>query len=289
MSTTSSSSPSLTARLGGARKVLLGLVTLATVGLLLTGCGDRQSTGPAEEDGFGYRFITSGSYLVRVSTTDGQVSIAKTTSGMDKIWTPLGDAPAPDAHPRTADRFLARTLPIRTGRGAQIEIAKLLRVDRATGRTWIIAVQPGYQWLEVASPEGGAERPSAPVKPAGTPPKPTMPPQMELPPVPTEKIDTSVEKAAVDISTYTKALEQEGLPLSMKVFAAGQLGRYDPELSGPPLRKALQSSEPEVIVAAIQALENAGDVAATPAILKLKDHPDPRVRAAVEAAIVDDR
>ena len=54
----------------------------------------------------------------------------------------------------------------------------------------------------------------------------------------------------------------------------------------PPLLKALETQQPAVVVAAIESLRKLGRPRTIPKILALADHPDPRVRAAVQAVVV---
>jgi len=55
----------------------------------------------------------------------------------------------------------------------------------------------------------------------------------------------------------------------------------------PPLVDALDSEHPEVVVAAIGSLSQIGAVNTIPKMLALKQHSDPRVRAAVEEVVVE--
>jgi len=251
--------------------------------LALAGCGSRDTAEQTMTTGYDYRFIPAENHLVRVETTTGQVSFSNLLEDGAKHWVPLGDAPPADEHPIAIDRFDVRRLPSRRVGGTTIVVATLIRLDHETGRTWTAAVKPGNAWLKVADPTDSTldePRTDESAEPSPDPVVPAMP---------TDKVETTPEKAAEHVATYTSALEREDLPPSMKIWAVGQLGRYDAELSGAALRKALRSRDPEIVIAAIGALKNLDDASAIPEILKLKAHSDPRVRAAVEAAMVDER
>ncbi len=97
------------------------------------------------------------------------------------------------------------------------------------------------------------------------------------------------QDAARDVAIVISALKKEELPTNMRVWAVRQLGEFDPSLAKPPLVAALRDSNPEVVEAAIRTLGRLGDASTLPDILKLKQHPDPRVQAAVQEVAVQVR
>jgi len=273
---------------------LLGLaLLLVTAATVVVGC-DRDADGGAGTNEENFKFIRSREHLFRVDTTSGQVWRTPITG--DGGWQLHGSAPAPDG-PATAGRYQINNLGQRPGTIGPRSSLGLLRTDSVAGRAWLASEDSGAEWIPIEMPAGGETTRTAPPVPAPTPgptanaPAPTTPPQDELqiPDVPTERADVSPEQAQADVLVLVQALNKEGLPVSVKAWSALQLGRYDAAISVPPLLEALKSDEPEVVVAAIKALKNTGSASTIPSILKLKQHPDPRVRAAVDEVVVEVR
>lgn len=89
-----------------------------------------------------------------------------------------------------------------------------------------------------------------------------------------------------DVNAMKETIKEKGtFPPEMRAFAAEQLGKMKSEGTLPALIEALDDPEPAVVVAAIWALELAGDPKAIPALEKLESHEDPEVRSAAQQVI----
>jgi HEAT repeat protein len=113
--------------------------------------------------------------------------------------------------------------------------------------------------------------------------------KVQLNTIPKDAFGKTPDEAAKDADVIIRALQKEGMPVEVQIWAAKQLGVFDKELAVEPLLKALDSDHPEVVVAAIGALGQISAPETIPKILTLESHADPRVRAAVEEIVVEVR
>ena len=272
---------------------LLGLVVTIAVSLVACDGSRGGAAGGSAEPGPRYRFTRTAQSLVRLDSASGQVWLAALSG--DGGWAALGAAPSPGSVKNHDGRYTINSIPGRRRPGIRQASAQILRSDRATGRTWMAEERADAEWVLIDEPGQEnvagtpvAEPPSEPPSRVSAPTdKPKRLEDYELPEVPMDKVEATPERTASNVETFTRTLNKPGLPPKMKAWAALQLGRYDPELSVPPLLEALDSEHPEVVVAAIRALRNTGDPTTIPRILELERHPDERVRAAVRENVTD--
>lgn len=268
---------------------LLGLSLLLAASALLLACGGGEGAASAPER---FKFIRGRDTLFRVDTRSGQVW--RTAMTGDGGWQEHGAKPEDDGGPAAPGRYQVNSLGQRPGTIGPKSGLGLLRTDLYSGRAWLASEDAGSSWLPIAMgpesagavPAAAAPVPAAAPKAAAAEPDPNA---IEIPAVSTEKADVSPEQAKADVEVLIQALTKEGLPASVKAWSAQELGRYDASLSVPPLLEALKSDEPELVVGAIKGLKSTGAASSIPAILKLKQHPDPRVRAAVDEVVVEVR
>jgi hypothetical protein len=253
---------------------------------------------PAEASRAQFQFQRSSHALLRLDTSIGQVWFVP--YGGQGGWTGLGDAPDLAGEPAANGRFRVYNLETRR-RGLEPEsVARLIRVDGATGRTWIVEVLDGARWAQIDEPGGGrlaaadsgqgASSDPAGTSAAGPPdPGPTDMTAAELRIVSREMLEADDAAAAEFATNLVQALEKEGMPPEVQAWSARQLAQFPREIAVPPLLGALDSEHPVVVVAAIHALAETGDPTTIPRIQRLENHPDPAVRAAVREVVVEVR
>jgi hypothetical protein len=239
-----------------------------------------------------FSFTRTQYVIVRLDTSSGQVSIVPQSG--DGGWTPLGAPPGLDDLPPEKGRFGIYNMAQRNRSGTDPS-KNLMLVDTSTGRAWIAPPLDGAAWTQIAD----SDEPVPVVQPSATPaPIPALSPEpttnsitgAELPLViPRERFGESIEEQNESLEVVLKALNKEGMPIKLQIWAVRQLAVFDPELAVPPLLDALDNDKPEVVVAAIHSLEQTGDATTIPRIMKLRNHPDPRVRAAVAEVVVEAR
>ena len=159
---------------------------------------------------------------------------------------------------------------------------RLLRGDRATGRSWMALAEDGSRWSPISEghPAEDAQKSPAADGSAGV----REPVELEV--LSKEVIKNAPGEEAEKIAVVLQALEKDGLAVELKVWAVRQLAVFSPEAALPPLIDSLGNEHPEVVVAAIHSLDQLGRPKAIPKILALSQHPDPRVRAAVNEVVV---
>ena len=220
-----------------------------------------------------FQFVRARKLILRLDTALGVVWMVDENG--DGGWSMLGATPDDDGQPSSNGRYglFALNKGGITG-GAPL----LLRVDRANGRSWITPAKQGNKWAPVR--EGPAPEPGAGADAARAEGDPVT-----LQVVSRETIEASPGEESEKVAVVIQALQKEGLALEIKVWAASQLSVFSPEAAVPPLLDALSSEHPEVVVAAIESLRKIGRGSTIPKILALSQHPDARVRAAVDAVI----
>ena len=268
-----------------ATSILCTLVVLSVLGC-------RQST---EEGGGGqwgepverFTFVQAPDILARIDSATGNVWFVPDSG--EGGWTPLGAIVSAPEDPGESGRFTVRRMVWRTLDGTEVQF---VRFDRATGRSWIIEPKDEAQWTPIddsalAAAEYATESVEVDVLQQGAP--PGEDPPVELAVLPREVLVRGSSQPGEEVRVIAEALEKDGISVQIKVWAARQLAVFEPELAVPPLLEALDSEHPEVVVAAITSLQKTGDPSTIPRILKLRDHSDPRVRAAVESVVVETR
>ncbi len=264
------------------QRALLGkfaLILLATL-LALAGCdqpGNPPQTGGAadsSEDQRRFQFVRASKLILRLDTRLGVVW--KVAENGDGGWGMLGATPDDADEPSGNGRYGLFALKS----GIMGGPPQLLRVDRATGRSWLALAKDGSRWTPIQ--EGSNPEPETlPADASGDPDGP-----ISLRVAPKETIESLPGDENEKIVVVTQALEKEGLAVEIKVWAARQLAVFSPEAAIPPLVDALGSEHSEVVVAAIQSLKEIGRPSTIPKILALSGHPDPNVREAVQAVVV---
>jgi hypothetical protein len=260
-----------------------GLRALFAAALLLVLTGPLASARAASPDEpQPYQFLRGAAKLARIDTASGQVATVGING--DGGWKPLDSTPSADGISNHVGRYGLLRLPphsagVRGGRSATLE--PVLRFDRATGRAWIAEITQPSAWREIGS--------DAPIEgpPADSPSSQTGTgvDSQHLPVVSKEVLDRAGGLSKEDIEVFVQAIQKPGIEPEVKIWAVLQLGVVDPDLSVPPLLDALESDDPQIVVAAVQSLTQTGVPSVVPHILKLEDHPDPAVRAAVAAAV----
>ncbi|MDG2333057.1 MAG: HEAT repeat domain-containing protein [Myxococcota bacterium] len=264
-------------RVGGPLLAALLLALLA-----ITGCGEAGSPSgntAADYEERRFQFVRAGTLILRVDTQLGVVWVVEETG--DGGWVMLGATPDDDDEPNWNGRYALFSLkPAKLGGPA-----RLLRSDRATGRSWLALAEEGSRWSIIEegggrnSKGGGSQAQPAPRAATGAT-------QTSLPVVSKEIIEASPGENAEKFQVVVEALEKEGLPVEIKVWAASQLAVFPPDEAIPPLLDALKSEHSEVVIAAIHSLKSIGRPSTIPKILALSDHPDPKVQSAVQSVVV---
>ena len=237
-------------------------------------------------DNQSFNFVRGKKVLLRLDSFDGRVWM--TSESGDGGWNPLGDAPDPSGQRGVNGRYGLFSLVDRLN----IEPDRLLRVDRATGRSWLRKTHEDNAWREIESASGEAspqeelviETESSEI--GSFTPEPT---NQALPIISREKLENSDSDEGEKLEVVIQALQKTELAIPIRVWAARQLAVFEPALAVPPLLVALQYEQPEIVVAAIESLKTLGDPTTIPRILALKSHANPQVQEAVIAAVTVDR
>ena len=263
----------------GLNPLMTGLLSLL-VALGAAGCGQTPKPSRADtsiEQERRFQFVRATKLILRLDTQLG--AVWRVAENGDGGWTMLGATPDDAGEPSWNGRY--GLFPLKSGMLSGPP--QLFRVDRATGRAWLARAGEGSQWTAI-SDGPPADTPLSPAD-AGIATEGASSGSVALPVVPKATIEAAPGEEAEKIVVVTQALEKPGLALEIKVWAARQLAVFSPEAAVPPLLDALKNEHPEVVVAAIQSLNEIGQASAIPKILALSQHPDPEVRAAVQAAV----
>ena len=272
----------------------LALAALFLGGVLGIISCDRAAPAPeSQTNEKRYQFVRGTNLLLRIDSATGAVSITADTG--DGGWETLVSPPDPQDFPNRSGRYGLFNLKS----GMMGGPARLLRVDRSSGRAWLGRSEVGVEWNpieELAAEPGTQEGDPPPTESSPQEESDTdsaaasgpseASPEVSLQVVSLETIENSPGDESDKIKIVIQALEKEGLATEIKVWAASQLAVFPHESALPPLLKALETQQPAVVVAAIESLRKLGRPRTIPKILALADHPDPRVRAAVQAVVV---
>ena len=246
----------------------------------LAGCDPASGPSPGNEPGASasdeqrFQFVRARGLILRVDSSLGTVWMVDENG--DGGWSMLGATPDDDDLPTTNGRYGLFAL---NKGGITGGPPLLLRVDRGNGRSWITPAKEGNKWAAVREGQARAPEPEGEGAASGDGDSVTL--QV----VSREIIEASPGEESEKVAVVVQALQKEGLALEIKVWAASQLAVFSPEAAVPPLLDALSSEHPEVVVAAIGSLRTIGQGSTIPKILALSQHPDARVRAAVDAVI----
>jgi hypothetical protein len=275
---------------------VLIIVSAASSGLIACDTGGEDGeTGTTASEPERFNFVRTRESIVRLDTATGQVWLVAMNG--DGGWQSYGQPPAADGRPDNNGRYAVNTVG-RSGSRSEKAGQSLLLMDRASGRAWLAPAAPGAHWLMISgATASGATAPAsrtasatkAPQTP-GTAKTQTAPGRkVQLNTIPKDAFGKTPDEAAKDADVIIRALQKEGMPVEVQIWAAKQLGVFDKELAAEPLLKALDSDHPEVVVAAIGALGRISAPETIPKILTLGSHADPRVRAAVAEIVVEVR
>ena len=259
------------------------LISALLVGCLAVACqpGGNDSGG-IHAQSKRFTFVRGKNQLLRIESATGRVWAVPENG--DGGWVELKQAPGPDGEPETPGRYGLFSIVDRLN----IAPNRLLLVDRATGRSWLREASGGRVWNRVGD-AGDAADEEAPLPPAPAPKReasrPPAPQAETLPVVSRAVLNASGGDDPQKIKVVVEALQKPGLAIEIRVWAAKQLSVFDPEVAVPPLRKALNDDQPEIVIAAIGSLSQLGDATTIPAITALKSHPDPRVQEAASRAL----
>jgi hypothetical protein len=264
------------------QRALLGKFTiiLLTALLALTGCEQTanppQAGGAADssDDQRRFQFVRASKLILRLDTQLGVVW--KVAENGDGGWGMLGATPDDDDEPSWNGRYGLFALKS----GVMGGPPQLMRVDRATGRSWLAMAKDGSRWTPIQ--EGSNPEPEATSAEGGS----AQDGPISLQVAPKETIESLPGEESEKIAVVVQALQKEGLAVEIKVWGARQLAVFSHEAAIPPLVNALGSEHPEVVLAAIQSLKEIGRPSTIPKIMALSQHPDPDVRAAVQAVVV---
>jgi hypothetical protein len=255
---------------------------IAMGGLLFVGHAGLAHAATAKAS---FEFIRGEAHMARIDTATGQVSTV--ASNGDGGWNPIGLAPSDAGKPSRPGRYgLLRLKPERSmgraGRATMLE--PVIRIDRATGRAWRGELTQFTHWREFGSDAAApAPPPEEPAPVATSASKRQQEPQLKV--LSKKTLDEAGGLSKDDVAVFIEAINKPGLDSEVRVWATLQLGAVDPDLSVPPLLQALESDDPRIVAAAVQALAQTGVASVVPQILELESHPDPSVRAAVASAV----
>ncbi len=248
------------------------------------GCSESRDSGgnqggiDADYEERRFQFVRAGKLLLRL---DSQLGVVwKVDENGDGGWVMLGATPDDGDEPNWNGRYALFSLKPSGFGGAP----RLLRGDRATGRSWMTLAEDGSRWSPVQEGLVPNEAEGSPA--AGEPAAEDESEPISLTVLSKEVIENSPGEETEKIAVVLQALEKDGLAVEFKVWAVRQLAVFSPEAALPPLLDSLGSEHPEVVVAAIHSLKELGRPKAIPKILALSQHPDPRVRAAVQEVVV---
>ena len=262
------------------------LISALVVGGLTVACqpGGSGDSGMMLAESKRFTFVRGKNQLLRIESATGRVWAVPENG--DGGWVELKQAPGPDGEPETPGRYGLFSIVDRLN----IAPNRLLLVDRATGRSWLREASGGRVWNPIGNAGDPLEE-EAPVPPAPEPrkaevsPRPTARQAEKLPVVSRAVLDASGGDDPQKLKVVVEALQKPGLAVEIRVWAAKQLAVFDPELAVPPLTRALNDDQPEIVIAAIGSLSELGDPTTIPAITALKNHADPRVQEAASAAL----
>jgi hypothetical protein len=310
--------PGSTRRHLSVRSLLLVAAALLALGTLA--CGDEHGDGEqckACHGGHG-----GGSGAERFEFGRARMGMFRTDSQTGRVWLmPLnGDGgwiergTAPDLAGLAArnGRFEVLSIgPLRepVGRGAQSDKAVLVRFDLSTGRTWLLASEEAQTWTLATESTPPLDLPPAPGEDggassttAGDAEASSSSPGSDQSAAASEALDESSSKAypiltgdqlgvtpeekQESLDTLHNALTKEGLPRKMRLWAVRQLGELDPDLSVPELIVVLDDEDPVIVAEAVRQLGRSNRSSALAPVLKLRNHPDAGVRAAVAETVV---
>ena len=146
------------------------LLALGLLCALLAGCGP-QATAPSASGDSGDRerfvFLRARLGLVRVDTSNGQVWTVPVNG--DGGWVARGAAPDLAGEAARNGRFNVMNVPMprNAPRQGQADAPVIMRVDRATGRTWLLESEDATSWVMVGdSGQDPVAEPAAPSQPA---------------------------------------------------------------------------------------------------------------------------
>lgn len=277
----------------------IALVATLALALLAMGCEVGIGSRGGSDDPR-YRFSRTQEELIRLDTAEGQVWIAEHSG--DGGWRAVGGRPDDAGMPDVEGRYVIQSLTRRPSRRQPKPPTRLLRFDRATGRSWLIELGEDSVWTAIAEPAGRETPQDGPggvatvairETPSATPEAqaeaPAEAPRRESKVVPREQFGATPEARQKNAMLILSAASRENVPIEMKIWGARQLGVLEPEIAVPPLLALLEHDDPEVVVAAIESLHQIGQPSTIPEILALGNHPDPRVRAAVAGAVQEAR
>ncbi len=227
-----------------------------------------------------FELMVAGGSLVRLDSATGQAHVVPTNG--DGGWRTLGGPADPGEAPARAGRFGLLVLGARSSGPIRRpdDPVRILRFDAATGRSWSIDLGREDEWLATGVKREALETTEPLAEPTRKLPRDTNSPG-ELAVIPRDALSDARTDPAEDVAGLSDALANPDVPSEIKVWAVRQMGEYEPELAMPPLLEAMRSDDPAVVAASIRALARSGAGSALPQILKLEDHPDPGVRAAV--------
>ena len=276
------------------RTVALGLLCA-----LIVACGP-QSTAPTQSAGGEaerFRFIRGKMGIVRIDTSSGQVWTVPLNG--DGGWAPRGEAPDLADRPARFGRFDVMNIvqPRNVTRLGKQSDPVLIRVDRETGRSWLLETEEAQSWVAIRDTGEPAVARSTPAPAATAPPAAGTRPSGsrvldegtadQYPILTGDQLGVTPEEKQETLATLRAARTKEGLPQKMRVWSVRQLGQVDPDLAVPELLEVLGDEDPVVVVEAITQLGQIGRASTIPRILTLKDHPDPQVREAVSKIVVE--
>ena len=248
------------------------------------GCSESRDSGgnqggiDADYEERRFQFVRAGKLLLRL---DSQLGVVwKVDENGDGGWVMLGSTPDDGDEPNWNGRYALFSLKPSGFGGAP----RLLRGDRATGRSWMALAEDDSRWSPIQEGLVPNEAEGSPA--AGEPAAEDESEPISLTVLSKEVIENSPGEETEKIAVVLQALEKDGLAVEFKVWAVRQLAVFSPEAALPPLLDSLGSEHPEVVVAAIHSLKELGRPKAIPKILALSQHPDPRVRAAVQEVVV---
>jgi hypothetical protein len=248
------------------------------------GCSESRDSGgnqggiDADYEERRFQFVRAGKLLLRL---DSQLGVVwKVDENGDGGWVMLGATPDDGDEPNWNGRYALFSLKPSGFGGAP----RLLRGDRATGRSWMALAEDDSRWSPIQEGLVPNEAEGSPA--AGEPAAEDESEPISLTVLSKEVIENSPGEETEKIAVVLQALEKDGLAVEFKVWAVRQLAVFSPEAALPPLLDSLGSEHPEVVVAAIHSLKELGRPKAIPKILALSQHPDPRVRAAVQEVVV---
>jgi hypothetical protein len=277
---------------------------LGALGILsaaLIGCGPQpQAAAGASQEAERFGFIRARVGVVRIDTSTGQVWTVPTNG--DGGWAPRGAEPDAMGLPTRNGRYRVMSIASPRGNvrvGGQTDPV-LMRVDRETGRGWLLESEDATAWVAIrdaSAPVVGTTGSSSPSTPAATASAAPVAPRGsrvldestddQYPILTGDQLGVTPEEKQQTIETLRTARTKEGLPRKMRIWSVRQLGQVDPDLAVPELLVALEDDDPAVVAEAVTQLGQIGRASTIPRILKLRDHPDAEVREAVSTVIVE--